>query len=48
LRPFDSVEKKPKVLMVDKRCRTVSGKLLRETAAEEVKTEAGLCNQEEE
>jgi hypothetical protein len=46
--PFDSVEKKPKVLMVDKRRRTVSEKVLRKTVAEEVKTEIGLWNQEEE
>jgi len=34
--------------MVDKRRRTVSEKLLRETAAEEAETETGLWNQEEE
>jgi hypothetical protein len=48
LRTFDIVEKKPKVLMVDKWRRTVSEKVLREMAAEEAKTETGLWNQEEE
>jgi hypothetical protein len=48
LRLFDSVEKKPKGLKVDKWRRTVSERVFRETAAEEAKTETGLWNQDEE
>jgi hypothetical protein len=33
------------VLIVDKRRRTISEKVLKETAAEEAKIETGLCNQ---
>jgi hypothetical protein len=48
LRPFDSAEKKPKVLKFDKWRRTVSEKVFRAMAAGDAKTETGLWNQEEE